>query len=188
MTQSSRLDPLDPATLTPEQRNVYDDIVSGPRGGIAGPFEPWLRSPQFASLAQRLGEFCRYRTTLEPLLSETAILVIASHHRAQIEWFAHAPIAIAAGLANDDAETIRQGRIPDFADERLAVVALTVDHLLQTSRLPDDLYARAVGTLGEHGLVELIGLMGYYNLVALTLNVFRPPIPDNAPEPFPEYS
>lgn len=183
-----RLPPLDPASLTPEQRVVYDDIVSGPRGGIAGPFEPWLRSPELAGLAQKLGVYCRYNTCLEPALSELAILVIATHHKAQIEWFAHAPIAIAAGVPADAVETIRQDLPFVLADARMALVAEVVGALVKTSRLPDPLYARAIDGLGERGLVDLLGVMGYYTLVALTLNVFAPPIPGGAPRPFPDFS
>lgn len=188
MQSSERLERLTPATLSPEQKAVYDEIVTGPRGGIGGPFEPWLRSPEMASLAQRLGAFCRYRTTLEPLLSELAILVIAEHHKAQIEWFAHAPIAIAAGLSPHDAEIIRQGAKPSFDDPRSGIVYTVVSTIMKTSRLPDDMYRRAHAELGEVALVELIGIIGYYNLVAITLNVFQPPIPDGGAKPFPEYS
>lgn len=183
-----RMEPLGLGDLTPEQRPVYEEIVGGPRGGMAGPFDPWLRSPEFANLAQRLGAFCRFQTSLEPILSELAILIVAVQHKAQIEWLAHAPLAIAAGLPAEAAEEIRQGRLPRLTDRRQALVAETVDSLMRTSRLSDDLYQRALAELGERALVELVGVTGYYSLVALTLNVFQPPIPGDAPKPFPEYS
>lgn len=185
---SERLPPLDPAALTAEQEAVYDEIVAGPRGSIAGPFDPWLRSPELALLAQRLGAFCRYRTSLRTIESETAILIVASHHKAQIEWVAHAPIALAAGLSEAAAEIIRDGGLPDLGDSRLSLVAEVVHALVHESRLSDALYARALQELGERSLVDLIGVVGYYSLVALTLNVFDPPIPGGAAKPFPNYS
>ncbi|MCH4269694.1 MAG: hypothetical protein LKF80_14955 [Brevundimonas sp.] len=188
MTSFARLAPLSIDMLSDEQRQVYDEIVTGPRGGIAGPFDPWLRSPKMAQLAQRLGAFCRFGTTLEPVLSELAILIVAYRHKAQIEWVAHAPIAIAAGLPEEVAEAIRQGRPASFEDPRMALVADVATALMQTSRLPDALYARARAELGEQALVELIGVLGYYSFVALTLNVFQPPMPGGAEKPFPDYS
>ena len=147
MTASPRLTPLSVDTLSDEQRQVYDEIVTGPRGGIAGPFDPWLRSPKMAQLAQRLGAFCRYGTTLEPVLSELAILIVAYHHKAQIEWVAHAPIAIAAGLPQAAADAIRRGEAPRLDDPRMALVAEVATALTRTSRVPDALYARAVAEL-----------------------------------------
>ncbi len=188
MTSSVRLAPLEIDALSAEQRAVYDVIVGGPRGGIAGPFDPWLRSPQMAQYAQQLGAFCRFGTTLEPLLSELAILIVAHWHKAQIEWVAHAPIAVAAGLPAHAAEAIRQGRRPDLADPKMALVAAVVTEVTETSRVSDALYTQAVEVLGEQALVELIGIVGYYSFVALTLNVFRPPIPGDAGKPFPDYS
>ncbi|MCB9960507.1 MAG: carboxymuconolactone decarboxylase family protein [Hyphomonas sp.] len=185
---ADRLAPLNLDELTPGQRIVYDEIVSGPRGGIGGPFEPWLRSPELAGLAQRLGAFCRYRTSLEPILSELAILIVASQHKAQIEWVAHFPIAVAAGLPVSVAECIRSDSPPDIKDDRLSLVADVVFSLTRTSRLSDELYTKALSELGEQALVELVGVVGYYTFVALTLNVFRPSIPNNAPKPFPEYT
>src|SRR5215207_10529419 len=104
-----RLSPLDLNKLTPEQKKVADAIVAGPRGGLRGPFEPWLRSPGLADRAQKLGEFCRFNSSLPPVLSELAILVTAKHWRAQFEWWAHARLAAGAGVEDDVIETIRLG-------------------------------------------------------------------------------
>jgi 4-carboxymuconolactone decarboxylase len=180
-----RLPPLGLAEMSPQQREAFDDIVSGPRGSIAGPFDPWLRSPELASHAQRLGAFCRYGTSLEPVLSELAILMVAARHQAQFEWFAHAPIAIQAGLAPEAAERIRTGAKPHLSEPRQELVAEVAAALLSTSRLSDELFRRAYETLGEVGLVELVGVIGYYTFVALTLNAFEIPLPANTRKPFP---
>src|SRR5690348_11521029 len=99
-----RLAPLDLAKLTPEQKKVADAIVAGPRGGLRGPFEPWLRSPVLADRAQKLGEYCRFNSSLPKDLSELAICLIGRHFKAQYEVYAHARLAKEAGVSNEIVE------------------------------------------------------------------------------------
>ena len=102
-----RLAPLDLNKLTPEQKKVADAIVAGPRGGLRGPFEPWLRSPQLADRAQKLGEYCRFNNSLPKDLSELAICLVGRHFKAQYEFYAHARLAKEAGLAPAIVEAVR---------------------------------------------------------------------------------
>ena len=177
-----RLPPLN--ARTPEQDAVWLEIARTRRGPVYGPFEAWLRSPEFAARAQHLGEFCRYRTSLPNEVSELAILLVAAHHKAEVEWFVHAPIAETAGLGAADIDRIRRGEMPAFADCRLAVAAKVVCALIKESRLSDSLFEQARAQFGESALVELVGVVGYYTLVAYTLNVFEIPLPEGAPAPF----
>src|SRR5947209_18739112 len=104
--------------LDPEQRALLDSIRSGPRGGsttIRGPFAVFLHAPAFGELAQKLGGHCRYRTAVEPRLSEFAILVTAKFWRAQYEWFAHVPQAERAGVKPETIKAIKAGRVPKSA-------------------------------------------------------------------------
>lgn len=173
MEIESRLSWLDEAGMAPEQRRVLDAILSGPRGNLDGPFLAWIHSPELADHAQRLGAFCRYGTRLETRLTELAILVTASWWQSQAEWQIHAPIARDAGLADDVIVALQEGREPDFGrdDERLIYRLGT--QLYATRRVDETLYAEAVSAFGEAAVVELVGVFGYYALVAMTLNVFR---------------
>jgi len=173
----SRLEQLAPEKLSPEQKKIYDDIVSGPRGGIGGPFAAWLRSPQLADRAQKLGEFCRFNTSLPPRLSELAILMTGRHWTAQFEFWIHAKMAREAGLADDIIEAIRIRQRPaKMADDEAAIYDLC-NEAYALHYVTDATYARAIALFGEPTVVELVGIMGYYCLVSLTLNVFRMPLP-----------
>jgi alkylhydroperoxidase family enzyme len=115
---TERLPHFDLSDATPEQKAVLDEIQSGPRGNLNGPFLGWIHSPELAQQAQRLGAFCRYRTGLPLRLSELAILVTAARWQAQAEWHIHYPIALEAGVAEADAEAIRQGTAPGLRGRR----------------------------------------------------------------------
>ena len=169
---TERLPRFDPAHATPEQKAVLDEILSGPRGNLNGPFLGWIHSPELAQQAQRLGAFCRYRTGLPLRLSELAILVTAARWQAQAEWYIHYPIALEAGVAQVDAEAIRLGRQPSFANSDDALIYAFASELYDTKRVSDATYAAAVTRFGHEVTINLVGLLGYYALVAMTLNVF----------------
>src|SRR6201991_725726 len=99
--------PLD--KMTPAQRSVADAIMSGPRKGMSGPFNTWLRSPELADRLQKVGEYLRYSTSLDKRLNEMAIIMTAQYWGSQYEWFAHAPLAIKAGLDPDIVAAIGAG-------------------------------------------------------------------------------
>ena len=186
MAIQSRLSPLSEEQMDESQKTVLRDIISGPRGNLDGPFLAWIHSPELASHAQRLGEFCRYGTRLELRLTELAILVTASWWQSQAEWQIHEPIARSAGVSDSVIESIKQQVLPEFQayDER--IVYCLGRALYEYRRVGDALYAEAVSTLGEPAVVELIGVYGYYALVAMTLNVFDVRRDGDAPLPFPE--
>jgi 4-carboxymuconolactone decarboxylase len=170
--------------LSSEQRRAYDAIVSGPRGRVVGPLRVWLESPQLADHAQALGAFCRFGTSLPPRLSELAIITTGAFWRASFEWHAHAPMAIKAGIDPAAVEAIRTGKAPRFARADEAAVHAFSSELIETRRVSDQAFQRAVDVLGLEGVVELVGILGYYSLVSLTLNAFEVPVPAGAPEPF----
>ena len=180
-----RLADIEPDKLNPEQRRVYDEILSGPRGIVEGPLRVWVNSPGLADKAQALGAFCRYGTSLPQRLSELAIITTGAHWQAGFEWAVHAPIALAAGLDPAAVEAIRLGREPDFtaADER-AVYAFSSE-LLRNRRVSDATFRLAFDTLGQLGLVDLVGVLGYYGLISMTINAFDVPLPEGTAEPFP---
>ena len=183
-----RLPAIPEEELTPAQRALIDSIRSGPRGQfkMSGPFYCYLHAPALGELAQKLGAHCRFGTSLPPRLSEFAILVTARQWKSQYEWAAHAPIAEQKGVKVETIRDLRAGRTPKKApaDER-AIYAFAKE-LYRDRRVSDPTYRQVNGLLGDAGTVELVGLLGYYALVAMTLDVFRMPVPEGTPLPFPE--
>jgi len=159
--------------LTDAQRIVWDAAIAGRRGRVPAPLTAWLASPELADRAQRLGEFVRYQTSLPPRLSELAILVTARHWKAQYEWFVHKTEALKAGVEPDTIDAIAHRRPPAFTRESDELVYQFTRSVHQNHEVDADLYHRAVAALGERAVVELIGIIGYYSLVAMTLNVFE---------------
>jgi 4-carboxymuconolactone decarboxylase len=185
---ASRLDMPDPQSLTPAQRTLCDAIAAGPRGTFkfSGPFAIWLHAPELGLVAQALGAHCRYKTSLAPRLSEFAILVTARTWRAQYEWQAHAPMAEKAGVSSKTIRDVKAGRYPAgaAADERAIYDFIT--ELYRTRRVGDRNYRRVLKHLGTTGTVELVGIIGYYALISMTLNVFRAATDPDQPLPFAE--
>ncbi len=168
----ARIASLDPENLTDEQQPVFDAIRSGPRGEVVGPLAVWLNRPALADKAQQLGQYCRYDSSLPPRLSELAILVTARVWDATFEWQSHEPPARAAGLDNSIIEALRRDEEPEFQDASEAVV-YEVSRVLNLERgISQDLYARAEELLGKDGLVDLIGVLGYYALISMTIKAF----------------
>jgi 4-carboxymuconolactone decarboxylase len=181
-------DPIE-EQMTPPQKALRDAISSGPRGirkKLNGPFAIWLQAPEFGDLAQRLGAHVRYNTALSPRQSEFAILCTGQKWKAQYEWFAHEPMALKAGVKPQTVKDIKAGRLPKGAPKDERAIYDFVQELYKTRRVSDKNYKRVHSFLGDRGMVELIGIMGYYTLISMTLNVFRADLPDNAPLPFPE--
>lgn len=180
----SRLQPVDPAAMSAEQRKVYDAIASGPRGGVRGPFLALLHVPELADRVQHLGELLRYGTSFDRRLSELAIIVTARCLRCQYEWFAHAKLALEAGVPADVVEAIRTDATPDFTDDKERLVWRFVRELVGSHRVTEATYAAVTGAFGTRGAVELAGIAGYYSMIAATLNghAIDPP----GEQPFPD--
>ena len=175
--------------LTPAQRGLLDSIRSGPRGGsttIRGPFAVFLHAPAFGELAQQLGGHCRFKTAVAPRLSEFAILATAKLWRAQYEWFAHVPQAERAGVKAETIRDLHKGRVPKSAPKDERAIYDFVQELYKTRRVSDKTYARVRDLLGEAATVEFVGILGYYVLISMILNVFRMSPPEGEPLPFAE--
>src|SRR5262245_33832126 len=148
---------------------------------VTGPFIIMLRSPEFMDRTQRLGEFLRYDTTLSPRLSEMVILMTARGWTQQYEWNAHAPLALKGGLKQDVITAIAEGRRPAQMAEDEAVAYDLCAELDRTKSVSDTTYARAVKQFGEQGVVEILGLKGYYTMLAMLLNTSRTQVPGGKP-------
>jgi 4-carboxymuconolactone decarboxylase len=163
--------------MKPDQRAVYAQTVAGRRGSVPANVLVWLRSPDLAARAQKLGELVRYDTSLKPRHSELAILVTAKRWHAQYEWAVHASEALKAGLPDALVEAIRTGAAPVFAEPADRVVYEFASAVATDGRVTDEQYRSAILDLGERAVVELVALLGYYTMVAFTLNVFEIPAP-----------
>lgn len=187
-----RLTPLTRERMTPEQAAVADAILSGPRGAaprpdgsLGGPFDPMLRSAGLADIAQQLGAFCRYGTSLSPQLSELAIIMTGKRWHAQIEFHGHARLAREAGLPDAVIEAIRVGAPPPMETDEQRVVYAVVTEFFATSQVSDATYAQALALFGERGIAEICGIVGYYTLVAMLLNTFDVDFPAGVTPPLP---
>ena len=175
----SRVPQLSEAELNAEQQSIYDTIIQS-RGSISGPFRIWLYSPEFAQRAQSLGEFVRYKTCLEARQSELAILLTARQHNCQVEWSLHEKFALEAGLDPLVIDNIRDKTLPCFSTPDEKAIYEFSTELLRHNFVQDSTFEAVQDHLGKPGVVELVGIIGYYTLVAMTLNAFHVPLPENA--------
>ncbi|WP_375478995.1 carboxymuconolactone decarboxylase family protein [uncultured Jatrophihabitans sp.] len=186
----SRLDKLEPESLAPDQRELYDSIARGPRargrqafsltdadGRLEGPFNAMLLSPRLGGALQEVGAAVRYASALSDRSREIAILLVAHHWGSEFEVYAHEAVGAAVGLGSDELADLRAGRLDGLAaDER--PVAEAVVALASRGDLDDAEYAAALAALGEATLFELTTLVGYYATLALQLRVFRVGVPE----------
>jgi 4-carboxymuconolactone decarboxylase len=171
-------------SLSPVQRKVHDAILEGPRGAVQGPLRVWLQSPNLAQNAQALGAFCRFGTSLPPRLSELAILIMGAYWRAGFEWHVHAPIAITAGISPEVAEAIRTRGKPQFVQDDEAAIYAFARELIDGHAVSDPTYRAVEDCLGKTRIVELVGILGYYGLISMTIVAFQVPVPAGFPDPF----
>jgi 4-carboxymuconolactone decarboxylase len=183
-TQEPRFPKLKRERMTEAQKRVYDAIAGGPRAGVRGPFGPLLRSPEVADRAQKLGEQLRFNSSLPARLNEFAILITARFWGAKYEWHAHKPFAIKGGLAESIAEDLVQNKRPANMkpDEELVYDFCTALH--RQHFVDDGLFNRGVALFGEAGVIDLVGVSGYYTLVAMVLNVGDIPLPPGEKPPW----
>jgi len=183
-TKEPRFPEIKREQMTEAQKQVYDAIAGGPRGGVRGPFGPLLRSPELTDRIQKLGEYLRYKSSLPARLNEFAILINARFWESKYEWYAHKPFAIKGGLLESIPEDLAQNKRPANMkpDEELVYDFCTTLH--RQHFVDDVLFKRAVGMIGEKGVVDLVALSGYYTLVSMVLNVAEIPMPPDEKSPW----
>ena len=172
-----RLKLLSPGEMNADQKATYEEAIAGKRGSAPAPMMAWLNSPAMARHATQLGEELRFNTTFPPKLSEIAILVTARHWSAHYEWWAHKRLALKGGMDPKIIDDIRDRRTPTFDDPKGRMIYDVAKSLHEGHGLSKSLYDEAVKVLTERGLVEVIGLCGYYTLVSMTLNTFEFELP-----------
>ena len=179
-----RLSPLTDDQMNERQQAILEDIRWGPRGPSAhGPFLAWLQSPDLADRAQKLGEYLRFEAQMDKRLAELAILTVARKWTAQFEWYAHKKFAISAGLSENIIDSIEQREQPNFINEDEKAVYNFSLELQESCAVDDVTFNEAVRYIGRTGVTDLVGLLGYYTLVSMTLNVYQIPLPNSEPPP-----
>jgi 4-carboxymuconolactone decarboxylase len=170
---SDRLPRLDPADYSPAQQAAAVALIATPRGEVRGPFVPLIRSPELLDRTQALGEYLRYRSQVPVRLREIAILTTAVHWRQPYEWAAHVGPARAAGVGRETLEALAEGALLAGAEADEQLVHAFVTELHTTQEVSDSTWAAVGDLLGEGGVIDLIGVCGYYAMLAMVLNGAR---------------
>jgi 4-carboxymuconolactone decarboxylase len=175
-----RFKPLTWDEMTPAQRTMVEHLFSGPRAGANGPFNVLLRSPEMGDIAQQFGASMRFNQSMPRKLNEMAIIITARYWTAQYEWYAHKRAALQAGLNPAIVDAIQNGRRPAGMQKDEDAVYTFCTELLNTKHVSDATFQTAKDTVGEKGVVDLMGVMSWYQMVSMMLNVDRYPLPDGA--------
>ena len=185
MSYVERMPPLDAARMTEAQRAAAAELAAGPRGGVKGPFIALLRSPELMSALQKVGEYLRFRSSLEPRISEFLMLIVSRQWTQQFEWAVHVPLALDAGVKRETIETLAEGRRPTgmATDEATAYDFCT--ELTAARGVSDATYRQAVDQFGERGVIDMLGVVGYFTTVSMVLNVAHTPAGNAAAIPLP---
>ena len=175
-----RMPPIPADKMTEAQRTAVADFKAARSADLSGPFVPLLRSPEVLTRARAMGDYLRFKSVLPPRLSELVILLTARRWTQQYEWNAHQPLAAQGGLNADIIRAVADGRRPErmAADEE--AVYTFCDELQRNQSVSDGTYAKAVATLGEQGVIDTLGITGYYTMLAMVLNTARTPLPPGA--------
>jgi len=178
--RGDRFKPLTWNEMTPAQRTMVEHLVAGPRAGANGPFNVLLRSPEMGDIAQQFGASMRFNQSMPRKLNELAIIITARYWTAQYEWYAHKRSALQAGVEPAVVDAIQHGRRPTSMSKDEDVVYTFCTELLNTKHVSDATFASAKAMVGEKGVVDLMGVMSWYQMVSMMLNVDRYPLPDGA--------
>lgn len=183
---ADRFPTLSPDQMTPEQKALAEAIQSGPRKSLNGPFNAWLRSPGMGDRMQKLGEQVRFNSSLPKKLNEFAILITARAWNAKYEWYAHYPLALQGGLNPAIAADLAQGKRPrGMGPDETAIYDFCTE-LRRDRRVSDLVYAAVQSRFGDQGVIDLIAVNGYYDMVSMTLNVAQVPAPGDGALPLPD--
>jgi 4-carboxymuconolactone decarboxylase len=175
-----RMPPIPAERMTEAQRKAIDEFKSARSAEISGPFVPLLRSPEVMTRARAMGDYLRFRSALPPRLSELIILLTARRWTQQYEWNAHRPLALQGGVTAEVIAAIADGRRPEHLAADEEALYTLVDELDRNRSVSDATYAAAIAAVGEQGVVDTLGLVGYYTMLAMVMNTARTPLPAGA--------
>lgn len=172
---AERLPPLRLEQMNEAQRKAADELIAGPRKGVKGPFIALLRSPELLARMQKVGEYLRFQSALDTRINEFVTLIVAREWTQEFEWFVHLPLAANAGTSAETLVALAQGRRPPALTEDETVAYDFTTELITRRGVCDATYARALAAFGEQGLLDLVGLIGYFTAISMVLNVAHTP-------------
>jgi 4-carboxymuconolactone decarboxylase len=181
--ERDRMPPIPADKLTGAQKKAIEEFKAARSTDISGPFVPLLRSPEVMSRARAMGDYLRFQSSLPPRLSEFVILLTARRWTQQYEWNAHQPLALKGGLRADVVTAIADGRRPSAMAEDEDAVYTLWDEVQRNQSVGDPTYARAVAKIGEQGVIDVLGITGYYTMLAMVMNTARTPLPEGVKPP-----
>jgi 4-carboxymuconolactone decarboxylase len=181
----ARVADLAPEEMSEAQKVLHQEIAAKRHGTVRGPFAIWMRHPALGDRANRLGNVLRVEGKIEKRLFELMVLIVARTYSAQYEWFAHAHQALSDGVSNDVVEAIRHGKKPVYTKADEALVDELTRATLAGGVIDQALYQRGLDHFGLDQMIELAASIGFYTMVAMTLNVFDAPVPDGS-RPLPD--
>jgi len=187
LAAQDRMPPIPADKLTDTQRKAAEAFAEGRGYAVRGPFVPLLRSPEVMLRAKAMGDYLRFKSVLEPRLNEMIILITAREWTQQYEWNAHHPLALKAGLRPEIATAIAQGARPAGMAEDEEIAYDMATEILRHKRVSDPTYQRALAKFGEQGVIDLLGVVGYYNFLAIVMNATRTAMPAGVAEPLKRY-
>jgi 4-carboxymuconolactone decarboxylase len=170
-----RMPEIPPAKMTESQKKAVDEFIAGRGSGPVGPFIALLRSPEVMLRAKAMGDYLRFKSVLPPKLSELAILITAREWTQQFEWSVHAQIAIKAGVNPEIVKAISEGRRPVGLSDDESIIYDFCTELHHNKSVSDTIYTKALAKFGEQGIIDLVGINGYYTFLSMVMNVARTP-------------
>jgi 4-carboxymuconolactone decarboxylase len=176
-TAQDRMPPIPAERLTDAQKKAMAEFTAARKADVSGPFWPLLRSPEVMNRARAMGDYLRFTSVLPPRLSEFAIIITARQWTQNYEWDVHAPLAQQGGLKPSIVAAVADGRRPTEMAEDEEVLYTFCDELHRNQGISDATYDRAVKTFGEQGVIDILGISGYYTMLAMVLNTSRTPVP-----------
>jgi len=182
-----RMPPIPVEKLTEAQKKAAEAFAEGRGYAVRGPFVPLIRSPEVMLRAKAMGDYLRFKSTLGPRLNEMVILITAREWTQQYEWNAHHAIALKEGLRREIADAIAESRRPAGMAEDEEIAYDMATEILRLKRVSDATYQRAVAKFGEQGVIDLLGVVGYYNFLAIVMNATRTALPEGVAEPLKRY-
>jgi 4-carboxymuconolactone decarboxylase len=175
MPGPDRMPPLAAEQMDQAQKAAAAELAAGPRGGVKGPFIPLLRSPELMNRLQKVGEYLRFQSALETRLNEFVMLITSRHWTQQFEWATHYPLALKAGIRQETLDALAEGRRPSAMAEDEEVAYDLCDELFRTHGVCETTYRRAIALFGERGVIDMVGLVGYFSTVSMIMNVAHTP-------------
>jgi 4-carboxymuconolactone decarboxylase len=176
-----RMPPISLDKMNDLQKKYAEEIIKGPRGALYGPFIPLIRSPELMDRSQRIGEYLRYKSAIGTKLTEFVIMIVARQWTQQVIWAIHEPIVLKEGVKPEIIQAIADGRRPiGMSDDEEMLYNFCME--LHTNKsITDVTYDKVLKRFGEQGVIDTLGINGYYSMIAMVMNATRTAVPDNKP-------